>query len=367
MDEPNQILPPTGIISEKRLLALSWNIATNPKLYRELAQNPYSQESIQIISKRFPNERISNTIRAVILAEPEGTYDRNFRQLEKIEQGEELRKQRDIATAVNKHFAFYCKEHKKELKLLPKDVIYNILFLAIFEATETKEIEYRFAQDQRKNLKMAIVNFIEDTNINVAFKKKSTRKRPFVLGGLAVLSLILLFLVTQQQIQNAARSQTKKQVLGAETQDKNEGFPMRLEIPSINVNAAVEYVGITPKGAMDVPINTIDVGLFKYGAYPGENGSAVIAGHYDSETGAPGVFANLNKLKKGDKLYINYANGITLVFVVRETHLYDPGFANDVFNGSNGDHLNLITCDGIWDAGKKSYSKRLVVFTDITH
>jgi hypothetical protein len=47
--------------------------------------------------------------------------------------------------------------------------------------------------------------------------------------------------------------------------------------------------------------------------------------------------------------------------------LYDPGYAKDVFNGDNGDHLNLITCDGIWDADEKSYSKRLVVFADISH
>jgi len=27
-------------------------------------------------------------------------------------------------------------------------------------------------------------------------------------------------------------------------------------------------------------------------------------------------------------------------------------------------HLNLITCEGVWDKVSKSYSKRLVVFTD---
>jgi hypothetical protein len=37
-----------------------------------------------------------------------------------------------------------------------------------------------------------------------------------------------------------------------------------------------------------------------------------------------------------------------------------------LFLGSNDKaHLNLITCDGVWDVTKKSYSKRLVVFADI--
>jgi len=368
MDYGRQADNEKKITNDKHILALSWNIATDPKLYRELAPNPYSHEALKVISEKFPDESITDVIRAVILAEPEGIYDRNFRQLGKIAQREELREQKERTNAINKHFVYYCKEHKKELRLLSKDVVYSILFLAIFEAIDTKEIEQRFAQEQRRDLKMAIVNFIEDTNIRVAFKKKNTRKRPLLLLAFAVPSLMLFMYVTQQQIHILAQPpRAKKQILAAEIQNKNEGFPMRLEIPSINVNAAVEYVGITVKGAMDVPINTIDVGLFKFGAYPGENGSAVIAGHYDSQTGAPGVFANLNELKKGDKVYINYANGISLVYVVQESHLYNPGFAKDVFSDNNGAHLNLITCDGVWDAGKKSYNKRLVVFTNISH
>ncbi len=355
------------ITNEKHILSLAWKIATEPKLYWELAPNPYSSKAQQIILERFPKESITTIIKAIIFAEPEGNYDRNFRLLGTAEQAEELQRQKDVSNEIKKRLVHYCKEQKKELSRLPKDVLYSILSINIFELADIKIIEERYSQNQRQNFKFSIINFIEDTVVNKPPPKKTFRKRPFVLGGFALLSLILLFLVTQQQVQNTTTYQTKKQVLASETQNKSEGFPMRLEIPSINVNAAVEYVGITPKGAMDVPINTVDVGLFKFGAYPGESGSAVIAGHYDSVTGAPGVFANLNKLKKGDNVYISYANGITLTFVVRESHTYVPGYAEDVFNGKTGVHLNLITCDGMWDAGKKSYTKRLVVFTDITH
>jgi sortase (surface protein transpeptidase) len=73
----------------------------------------------------------------------------------------------------------------------------------------------------------------------------------------------------------------------------------------------------------------------------------------------------LYKLKKGNILYIKDAKGKIISFVVRESRIYDPGYANDVFNGSDSAYLNLITCDGVWDGAKKSYSKRLVVFTDI--
>jgi LPXTG-site transpeptidase (sortase) family protein len=145
------------------------------------------------------------------------------------------------------------------------------------------------------------------------------------------------------------------------------GLPVRLIIPVINVNAIIQNLGVTTKGELEVPSNATNVGWFKLGPRPGERGSAVIAGHFDGENGEAGVFTNLNKLKKGDKLYIKDARGKTIPFVVRESRIYDPGYANDVFSGSGSAYLNLITCDGVWDGAIKSYSKRLVVFADIVH
>ncbi len=142
---------------------------------------------------------------------------------------------------------------------------------------------------------------------------------------------------------------------------------MRLMIPSINVNTSIQYLGVTPKGEMDVPSNTVDVGWFKLGSRPGEKGSAVISGHFDGKNGEAGVFTNLNKLRKGDNIYIQDDKGRYISFIVRESRTYDPGYAEEVFSVNDTAHLNLITCDGVWDGAKKSYTKRLVVFADITH
>lgn len=149
--------------------------------------------------------------------------------------------------------------------------------------------------------------------------------------------------------------------------EASSGLPVRLKIPTINVNAAVEYVGFTPRRALDVPKNPEDVGWFKLGPRPGEKGSAVIDGHVDGENGKAGVFVNLYKLKKGDKIYVEDGKGISIVFVVREKRIYDPEYSGDVFSRNDGYYLNLITCDGVWDGVKKSYSKRLVVFSDIAN
>lgn len=117
---------------------------------------------------------------------------------------------------------------------------------------------------------------------------------------------------------------------------------------------------------MEVPDNSVDVGWFKLGPLPGQRGSAVFAGHFDGKNGEIGVFTDLYKLKKGDTVYVTDDKGISTTFVVRESRTYDPGYAEEVFSQNDQAHLNLVTCDGVWDGTKKSYSKRLVVFTDIT-
>jgi LPXTG-site transpeptidase (sortase) family protein len=142
---------------------------------------------------------------------------------------------------------------------------------------------------------------------------------------------------------------------------------MRLKIPKINVDANVESVGLTSNGDMDVPIGSANAGWYNLGPRPGETGSAVIDGHFGVwKDGTVGVFNNLNKLQIGDNLYIQDGNGATLTFVVRELRTYDPtADASEVFGSSDGKaHLNLITCEGTWNAITKSYSNRLVVFTD---
>lgn len=174
----------------------------------------------------------------------------------------------------------------------------------------------------------------------------------------AVLPLLFFFYFTQTSNKKLA---PQAQVVS----DATPGLPMRLLIPAINVIANIQHVGVTSLGELDVPSNTVDVGWFKLGYRPGEKGSAVISGHFDGKNGEVGVFTNLHTLKEGDKLYTEDEKGITTSFIVRESRMYDPGYAEEVFSTNDGVHLNLITCDGVWDGVKKIYSKRLIVFADI--
>ncbi len=140
--------------------------------------------------------------------------------------------------------------------------------------------------------------------------------------------------------------------------------PKELIIPAINVRAAVEHVGTTPDGTMDVPKDPSDVAWFEKGFRPGEQGNAVIAGHLDSATDRA-VFWDLNKLKPGDKVLVQGEDGSEHTFEVigAETYPYDRAPLDKIFGPSDVPMLNLITCNGTFDRAHRNYDKRLVVFT----
>lgn len=148
----------------------------------------------------------------------------------------------------------------------------------------------------------------------------------------------------------------------------NPGLPVSLKIPIVNVDAAIEYVSLTSSGAVGVPKGVSNVAWFNLGPRPGEKGNSIIVGHFGwYKDGMPAVFNNISKLKPGNKLYVQDSKGATITFLVREIKIFDSNEdASGVFNLDDGKaHLNLITCEGIWDKTQKTYSNRLVVFTDM--
>jgi len=73
----------------------------------------------------------------------------------------------------------------------------------------------------------------------------------------------------------------------------------------------------------------------------------------------------LSKLSVGDDIYIVDDEGNTITFVVNSTALYAANAdATTLFTSSDGKaHLNLITCEGIWNEVAGEYPARTVVFT----
>lgn len=142
--------------------------------------------------------------------------------------------------------------------------------------------------------------------------------------------------------------------------------PARLRIPSIEVDAAVQHVGVNAKGNMARPSNFKDVAWYKYGPSPRANGSAVIAGHLDNGLGLPAVFSRLREVRPGDAVIVEADDGTEQRFIVKnvQSYPYKEVPTSMVFSPNGPAGLNLITCDGNWIAKEKTYDKRLVVFAE---
>lgn len=183
---------------------------------------------------------------------------------------------------------------------------------------------------------------------------------------LAGIILFVSFSARQNSIKNVSLGITANTALLVENMKVNLGLPIRIKIPSISVNANIEQVSTTLDGAMDVPKEPQDVAWFALGPRPGEIGNAVIDGHSGYKDNKPAVFDNLNKLQKGDKIYVEDKFGVTTSFVVRELRSYNPkADTSSVFSSDDGGiHLNLITCTGTWNETERTHSDRLVVFAD---
>lgn len=196
-------------------------------------------------------------------------------------------------------------------------------------------------------------------------KIASKRKLIIIATGVLISLTIILFFSHGLQILGSYMKRAPSAINQISRLSK-VGLPVRFKIPKINIDAAVEYVGLTSDGAMAVPKGPDSVAWFNIGPRPGEKGSAVIAGHEGWKNDIPAVFDNLHALQKGDKIYVEDEKGTTTAFVVRELKTYgEKDDAADVFYSNDGKaHLNLVTCEGIWNKAKKSYSNRLVVFAD---
>lgn len=138
--------------------------------------------------------------------------------------------------------------------------------------------------------------------------------------------------------------------------------PVRLIIPSIGLDADIEHLGLNSKGEMDVPSGTSDnVGWYKHGTLPGNTGSAVIDAHVFA------AFKNLKNIKNNADVYVVTSSGQKLHFKVASQAIYTlaelPGITDSVFNRSDTQRLNLITCSGNLTADRSTYDHRLVVYT----
>lgn len=114
----------------------------------------------------------------------------------------------------------------------------------------------------------------------------------------------------------------------------------RLSIPAIGVNAGIIPVGVTKAGHLAIGRSVRDVYRWRDGVLPGQQGSAVLAGHTWSQ--GPGVFDNLGRLQPGNLVIVG-KNRFKVTRVRRVTGMSRAAVAA-LFSDRGEPRLVLITC-----------------------
>jgi len=199
---------------------------------------------------------------------------------------------------------------------------------------------------------------------------KKQKRSTFIFVGFVFAVLFLCFICRISHLPMSQFIQNKSVFLIANIasfyNEEKITTPTYLRIPTLDIEANIKSVGRTFTGEVGVPKKPDDVAWFNQGPRPGEIGSAIISGHYGWKDNRQAVFDNLAQLKKGDRLYVEDNQGTTTTFVVTKIQRYSSNNNTlKVFSSNDGKaHLNLITCEGVWNSISQSYSQRLVVFTD---
>lgn len=176
-----------------------------------------------------------------------------------------------------------------------------------------------------------------------------------VLLMLGVLNSQWLAAQLYYRVTPAATSTSADPALMATTADPSA--PTVVGIPSIAVNAPIVFEPSLAESDIQLALRR---GVVHLGttAEPGQPGNVSLFGHSSGQPWAPGdykfVFTLLDKLKPGDKIFIDH-KGQRYIYKVTGSRTVMPDEVS-VVNQGNGHNLTLITCTPVGTS-----LKRLVV------
>jgi len=164
----------------------------------------------------------------------------------------------------------------------------------------------------------------------------------------------------------------EEEVLGSVFEDQLVTLyhkPIRLYSANGLVDVPLEEVGLEEGGALAVPSSWFTGGWYKKSARAGEVGNIIIDGHYDTNTGAPAAFWELQSLNVDDKVFLVNEVGKEFtyeIYEVKYVDMSDPtrleqAFSSEPKGGESDSNIIMITCGGVWVPGESTYSKRLIV------
>lgn len=201
--------------------------------------------------------------------------------------------------------------------------------------------------------------------------QKVKKSRHFIpaIAGISVL-LIFMFLQYNRIIFGAVAAYTTpgsinpQNIIVDASTDASVSSEPRMIIPKINVDAPVVYgaASDTKSQSEAMKRGIAHFSIPGASAVPGRVGNAVFAAHSSNDAFAAGdykfVFAQNEKLVKGDIIYMNY-NSKRYTYKITSTEVVMPNEVSKVQLNTNKPMLTLVSCVPLGTA-----EKRLLVFAE---
>lgn len=136
--------------------------------------------------------------------------------------------------------------------------------------------------------------------------------------------------------------------------------PVSMVIEDIDVvDATIIPVGVNPDQTFEVP-PADQVGWYRFGPTPGEEGSAVLAAHIAFD-GVDGVFRHLADVEVGAVVAVGYSDGTSQRYRIDSvTDYFKEELPPELFARDGSPQLALITCGGAFNPQLRSYESNTV-------
>ncbi|MER8222838.1 class F sortase [Streptomyces sp. NPDC094143] len=126
----------------------------------------------------------------------------------------------------------------------------------------------------------------------------------------------------------------------------DERPPRRILLAEVDLDARVTPVGVTAQGDMTVPDDPATAGWYRYGPAPGSaQGSAVLVGHVDTDSGDLGEFAALHDVRRGHRVEVRRTGAAPAHYrIASRVTVPKDDLPPSAFRRTGPPVLTLITC-----------------------
>ncbi len=140
--------------------------------------------------------------------------------------------------------------------------------------------------------------------------------------------------------------------------------PTTVVLGDLNIDMSIEPHGLESNGDMSLPVSPFVAGWYEFGSAPdSRRGAIVLAAHVDSLAEGVGPFSRLKDAREGMTVEVEDDEGELHRYVVETVERIEKDEVDfdAVFTDQGETHLVLITCGGVWDRDRSSYTDNYIV------